>query len=356
MYTILAILLTSICSIESPADVSLDRIQRNEIGLTQQQDVTTVGRASSPAAAKRSRSGDGSYEYCSVLTENQPRESLPVQRHNPNEKQLLYAEQLFDARTYTPSILEYKRFLFYQPHTEMADFARYRIAQAHYYQGNRGYSRQLFGEFMETFPESPLYHYAQLMLGKTHLDDQEYATARSTFFRILQAKGDERLQVQAQYLRGWCYIHDRNWFKAIAEFRNVHQLRGENREAGTLDARLEQTATKLADTTLANTPLPLKSPKLAQLLSTVVPGSGQIYAGKTRNGLISLGINAAFFYLLGDSVVDKRYVDAVGIFLVGSRFYWGNRDNAKKWAMEHNRDLEMGLIEQLRSIEREVID
>ena len=274
----------------------------------------------------------------------------------PTEKQLLYAEQLFDARTYNPSILEYKRFLFYQPHTDMADFARYRIAQAHYYQGNREYSRQLFEELMETYPESPLYHNAQLMLGKTHLDDGEYATARSVFFLILQAKGDVRLQVQAQYLRGWCYVHDRNWFKAITEFRNIHQLRVENSDTGTLDARLEQSAAKLADTTLANTPLPLKSPRLAQFMSTVFPGSGQIYAGKTRNGLISLGINAAFFYLLGDSVVDKRYVDATGIFLVGSRFYWGNRQNAKKWAMEHNRDLEMDLIERLKAIERETIE
>ncbi|MDE0041572.1 MAG: tetratricopeptide repeat protein [Candidatus Poribacteria bacterium] len=274
----------------------------------------------------------------------------------PTEKQLLYAEQLFDVRIYNPSILEYKRFLFYQPHTEMADFARYRIAQAHYYQGNRTYSQQLFRAFMETFPESRLYHHAQLMLGKTHLDDGEYATARSAFFRILQAKGNKRLQVQAQYLRGWCYLHDRNWFKAISEFRDIRQLRGENSDIGSFDARLERTAIKLADTTLASTPLPLKSPKLAQLLSTVVPGSGQIYAGKTRNGLISLGINAAFIYLLGDSVAEKRYVDAVGIFLVGSRFYWGNRHNAKKWAMEHNRDLEMGLIERLKTIEREAIE
>lgn len=274
----------------------------------------------------------------------------------PTEKQLLYAEQLFDARTYNPSILEYKRFLFYLPHTDMADFARYRIAQAHYYQGNREYSRQLFGKLMETYPESPLYHSAQLMLGKTHLDDGEYAAARSVFFLILQAKGDIRLQVQAQYLRGWCYVHDRNWFKAITEFRNIHQLRAENSDTGTLDARLEQSAAKLADTTFANTPLPLKSPRLAQFMSTVVPGSGQIYAGKTRNGLISLGINAAFFYLLGDSVVNKRYVDAAGIFLVGSRFYWGNRQNAKKWAMEHNQNLEIDLIEQLKSIKRETIE
>ena len=289
---------------------------------------------------------------CSI----EPAVDLSPDERQPTEEQLLYAEQLFDARIYNSSILEYKRFLFYQPHTELADFARYRIAQGHYYQGNRGYSQQLFREFMESFPVSPLYHRAQLMLGTTHLDDQEYATARSVFFQVLQTNDDERLLVQAQYLRGWCYVHDRNWFKAIAEFRNVDHLRVENRDTGLFDSRLEHVATKLADTTLASTPLPLKSPKFAQLLSTVVPGSGQIYAGKPRNGLISLAINATFFYLLADSFVDRRYVDAVGIYLVGSRFYWGNRHNAKKWAMEHNRDLEMGLIEQLRSIEREIID
>ncbi len=298
MHTLLAILLTSICSIEPSADLSLAELR-------------------------------------------------------PTEKQLLYAERLFDAHTYNPSILEYKRFLFYQPHTELADFARYRIAQAHYYQGNRAYSRQLFKEFMESFPESPLYYHARLLLGKTHLDDREYATARSIFFQILQADSDDRLGAQAQYLRGWCYVHDRNWLKAIAEFRKVQPPPGENRDVALFDAHLEQTATKLADTTLASTPLSLKSPKFAQLLSTVIPGSGQIYAGKTRNGLISLAINAAFFYLLGDSVADKRYVDATGIFLVGSRFYLGNRHNAKKWAMEHNRDLETKLIEQLKSIERD---
>ena len=37
-------------------------------------------------------------------------------------------------------------------------------------------------------------------------------------------------------------------------------------------------------------------------------------------------------------------------------FYWGNRFSAKKWAIEHNQDLEMGFIERLKSIEHEVIE
>ena len=140
------------------------------------------------------------------------------------ESQLLYAEHLFDSDAYGSSILEYKRFLFYSPHTDLADFARYRIAQSYYHRGNLEYAQELYKEFTEIYDNSPLYLHAQLMLGKTYFDEGDYATARSLFFLITSASSDKRLSAQAQYLRGWCYAHNRNWFKAIAEFRKVDKI------------------------------------------------------------------------------------------------------------------------------------
>ena len=102
---------------------------------------------------------------------------------------------------------------------------------------------------------------------------------------------DERLQVQARSAcadGATCTIE--TGLRRQPNLRDVHQLRGENRDTETFDARLEQSATKLADTTLANTPLPLKSPRLATVtMSTVVPVSGQIYAGinSQRSNLFS---------------------------------------------------------------------
>lgn len=265
---------------------------------------------------------------------------LLIAQPEPAEQQLHYAENLFGQGTYDASILEYKRFLFYHPNTEMTDFARYRIAQSHYYQGNLGEAQRRFIEFMETHFNSPLYHNAQLMLGKTYLDESDYSTARSTFFFVHTANIDKRLSAQAQYLRGWCYAYDRNWLKAIAEFRQVDTILP--------NTVLSDTSMQIADTMLANVPLPLKSPQLAQWLSTFMPGAGQIYAGRVRNGLLSTAINATFFYLLVDALRDERYVDSVGICLVGFRFYWGNRSNAKQWAIERNRKLEADLIQKLK--------
>lgn len=100
--------------------------------------------------------------------------------------------------------------------------------------------------------------------------------------------------------------------------------------------------------TYANTPLPFKSPRVAQWLSTFLPGTGQIYAGKLANGLISGAISAAVCYLLVDSIREERYVDAVGICLIGSPFYLGNRVNARRWTVEHNRRVEIDFIRRLR--------
>lgn len=265
---------------------------------------------------------------------------LLIAQPEPSEQQLHYAEHLFGQGTYDASLLEYKRFLFYHPNTEMTDLARYRIAQSYYYQGNLEEAQRRFRAFMETHFDSPLYHYAQLMLGKTYLDESDYSTARSALFFVRTADIDKRLSAQAQYLRGWCYAYDRNWLKAIAEFRQVDTILP--------NTVLSNTSIQIADTMLANVPLPLKSPQLAQWLSTFIPGAGQIYAGRVRNGLLSTAINATFLYLLVDALRDERYVDSVGIGLVGFRFYSGNRSNAKQWTIQHNRNLEAALIRQLK--------
>ena len=272
-----------------------------------------------------------SYFLISLLTIFQPQSEIC---------QSLYADRLFDQGAYRAAILEYKRLLFYHPDTSKVDLVRYRIGLSYYRQGNQALARQKFEEITQNFPESPLYLHAQLMLGRTYFDTKNYSTARATFFHVAKAETGGETAAQAQYLRGWCYIHEQAWFKAISEFRSVQQLQP--------DTPLSQVSAQLADMTYANTPLPFKSPRLAQWMSTVLPGAGQIYVGKLKNGLISSAISTAVFYLLVDSIREERYVDAVGICLVGSRFYLGNRDDARKWTVEHNRRLEVDFIRQLR--------
>ena len=253
---------------------------------------------------------------------------------------LRYAEHLFNHGDYESSLLEYKRFLFYNSDTDVDDFVRYRIALGYYYQEDSAKARQMFGELLKTHSDSLLYRHAQLMLGKSYFDAQDYTSARFNFSNIILAGTDEQLSAQAQHLKSWCYVHEWNWLKGIAEFRKVSRFQP--------DTSLRMASDQLADTTLANVPLPLKSPERAQWLSTLFPGFGRIYAGQLRNGLISAAANAALIYLAADATRDERYVDAVGISLVGLWHYWRNRSSVKALAVEHNRKLSINLIAELK--------
>ena len=256
------------------------------------------------------------------------------------EQQYRYAEQLFESGDYQAARREYKRLLFYQPDTELTDVVNYRIAQSYYYQNEPDRAERLFHEVSAIHPNSPLRFQSQLMLGQLHFDAGEYSQARSSLFELLHTSTEPEVVAAAHYLRGWCYIHTTDWNKAISELRQVNTS-----QMGVFRAKK---ANELADTLLAETPLPSKSPQVAGWLSTVVPGSGQFYVGNIKEGVLAAALSGTFIYLAVDAIRDRRYIDCAGISLVGWRFYWGNRMGAQQLASEYNEHHERTLIEALK--------
>ncbi|MBC8231928.1 tetratricopeptide repeat protein [bacterium] len=276
-----------------------------------------------------------------------------------SNSQLLYADTLFDEGDYDAAILEFKRYIFYNPQIDLLDYALYRIGQSYYYSHSPIDAQKNFEQLLKDYPQSPFRLHARLMLGKIFMDNEDFPIARNEFRLITESSSHSPsrrpplaspgirlirvgISAQAQYLQAWSYLSERDWYPAIAEFRKVGQFQP--------DSPLSIKAERLADTTLAGIRLPRKSPTLARWMSTFLPGSGQIYAGKITNGIISTALNAALIYLLVDSIRDKRYVDTAGIYIIGARFYWGNIYNATQSALEYNRRLENRLLEKLRKL------
>ncbi len=251
-----------------------------------------------------------------------------------------YAEQLFESGDYQAARLAYKRMLFYDVNTEFRDIADYRIAQSYYYQRETTRAEALFRDFSTEHPNSPLRFRSQLMLGQLHFEAGAYSLARTTLFELLHTTNDPEVVYAAHYLRGWCYIHTTDWNKAITELRRVDALQ--------IDASQREKARRLADTLLEETPLPHKSPQMAGWLSTVVPGSGQLYVGSVKEGILAAALNGTFIYLTVDAMRERRYIDCAGIALVGWQFYWGNRLNARRLASEYNKNHEQELIQTLK--------
>ena len=254
--------------------------------------------------------------------------------------QYRYAEQLFESGDYQAARLAYKRLLFYDSDTAFRDIADYRIAQSYYYQNRRARAEALFRKFSAIHPNSPLRFQSQLMLGQLHFDVGEYSLARTTLFELLHTSKEPEVVAAAHYLRGWCYIRTTDWNKAISELRQV--------DISQINTRHGKKAHALADTLLEETPLPFKSPQVAAWLSTVVPGSGQLYVGKIKEGMLAAALNGTFIYLAVDAIRERRYIDCAGISLIGWQFYWGNRIGAQQLASEYNRHHKQELIEALK--------
>jgi len=82
---------------------------------------------------------------------------------------------------------------------------------------------------------------------------------------------------------------------------------------------------------------PRRSPTLAAVLSSFVPGSGEIYAGRTGPGLLAFAVTAGS---LAWAVVAAKSDDWVSASVIVStlfwRFYNGSRANAVAFADEYN--------------------
>ena len=255
-------------------------------------------------------------------------------------QQQRYAEQLFESGDYQAARRAYKRLLFYHADTPLRDVAAYRIAQSYYHQNFPKQAERLFREFSVGHPNSALRFQSQLMLGQLHFDAGKYSLARRTLFELLQTSKDADIIAGAHYLRGWCYVYTSAWNKAITEFRQVN--------GHETDTPQKKKAHQLADTLLNETPLSFKSPEVAGWFSTIIPGSGQIYLGKVKEGLLAAAASGVLIYLAADAVRERRYVDCTGISLVGWHFYWGNRTDAQRLATEHNAEREREFIETLK--------
>ena len=256
-------------------------------------------------------------------------------------QQYRYAERLFESGDYQAARLEYKRLLFHRPDTEFRDVADYRVAQSYYYQNQPERAKHLFREFLDVHPNSPFRFRSQLMIGQLHFDAGQYSLARTTLFELLHSSADTEVMATAHYLRGWCYVYTTDWDRAIAELRRVDTHQTDTPPGGN--------ARRLADTLFEKTPLLHKSPQIAGWLSTIVPGSGQFYVGRVKEGVLAAVLSGTFIYLLTDAIRERRYVDCAGISLVGWQFYWGNRLEAQRFASEYNSQRERELIERLKN-------
>jgi hypothetical protein len=146
---------------------------------------------------------------------------------------------------------------------------------------------------------------------------------------------------RAAYLIGWSYMRQRQWTEARQAFAQVDTTNPYRASAERLAGALDPPPH-----------LPQRSPTLARILSTVLPGAGQISTGQTVDGLIDLGLHGAMIAgTTGAVLAGLKGAAGLGAFFTWG-FYSAQMSNAANSARDFYSRAEERFIGQLAAQER----
>ena len=254
-----------------------------------------------------------------------------------DEHPLSLGKHLFAQGNYDAAVTEYKRFLFFHPDDVRVSEVYHNIGLAYRAQGlwTEAVTSLRAATHLATDAEAKSEY--QLELAVTLIAAQDYDLARLELIKAMMRTSSAQLYRRALFLQAVAYIYQFRWEDAHESLRNY-----------TTDERLGA----LLDVA---TEIPLKSARLAKVLSAIFPGAGQVYVGDWREGINALLLNGALGFLTVDAVLDGHYVDAAlwGGFIFW-RYYRGNTfragQAAERFNQRESRSAADALLQRLQEI------
>lgn len=235
------------------------------------------------------------------------------------ERQKHLADSLFAAGDYFNAVTEYSRLEYFDNRNDYTFIANFKIGLAYKY-------GSLLDNALKAFAKS-------LLKAGT---DKEKITAKEEIVKIniLRRDTDKAHQYlnelakdinysenDLSYWRGWTFMFQDKWDLAALEFGKIK-----------IDHELKIFCESVNNDKYSVT--------LAQILSYILPGSGQFYTGNYLSGLMSLGWNVLCGYTTVNAFVEERVFDGLMVGnLLWLRFYRGNNQNAEKFAVQKNTEI-----------------
>ena len=200
----------------------------------------------------------------------------PPDYYSP-EKVRKFADFLYEQGDYLRAAGEYQRYLFYQ-HRD-GDRTHYRIALCYRLGGKSEKAIRTFETFLNAYPDSQLANSAHFQIGVSYFLMEQFRLSVNYLDAALPRITDLQHRAVSQELIGLSYLMQKQWLEADKIFDGLQ----ESHVAG-----VGESATLYHNYAIQGTQLPSRSPFLAGILSTIVPGAGRLYTGRIGDALTSL--------------------------------------------------------------------
>lgn len=271
---------------------------------------------------------------------------LPVYAHGEDtgilfteEIQLKIADAFMAEGEYYRAVTEYKKFIILFPGSKKVDYAEFRIGMAYFRGDEYEPAARVFASVEERYAGSSYAPEAAYNEGLSYVLLNQPDRAEAAFDKALAAYPAS--ESARKSLLGKSLIEfDRNDI-----FGCRRQL-----EHFLVDYPHDDRAGKVEDAiTLLdrNRELTQKSPVTAGILSALVPGSGQIYAGHYGDGITALFLNGLFIAGTVVAANQENYAVAGVVGVIGLPFYIGNIYGAANAATKYNVGIRKDLRDRL---------
>jgi tetratricopeptide (TPR) repeat protein len=251
-----------------------------------------------------------------------------------------FADYLYQNSDYQRAAGEYQRYLFVTE-SIASDSIIFKIGLCYEFQKKTDDARRYYAEIIADFPNRPFNDAAHYQIAHSYFRDGNYQRSIeyiNTTVDILQSPHGKYMM---RRLTGVNYLSERNWNQAVS------QLTLCGIDSGEIGSdRATQLLLGIAHQGLK---LPYKNRLLAGLFSTVIPGTGKLYAGRWNDGLYSLILVGMTAWQTYDGFSDHGLHSIKGWIYapIASTLYLGNIYGSVVAVRLYNRGLEDKLISQI---------
>jgi len=248
---------------------------------------------------------------------------------------------LLRLKDYEAARVEFERYRYFAAPKTRGQEALLRIGQCQFFLKDWDKALEVFDDCVSASPEGPW------------VDDARYWSVRTTFRRTDYEIAIEKAEAflsefpesihmdECQAIIAWSLVGDLKWDDASEAFGVLSGMYPE----GSLE---RQQSLTLSSRALEAKDLPRRSPRLAALFSTLVPGLGQFYARQKGDSLFAAVLNGLSITLAVEAFSKGRVSTGIVATAIASTFYLGNIYGARNAAIRYNEHEVKKWIDQMK--------